>query len=277
MADARLKKLNLKLGGSLEFEYDYSGKNNVVKADYALHLHDKIEIIVLLREKVNFMVEGEVYSLSPYDALVIKPNALHHCVGSPGEPFEYVCCWLDFDCELFNPLLNLSSPLVRQKNERNLNEMRAVCDYFCGKTQTETELSSYAYVVRLIDVLCAGGAGVPVAEKNVFLQENALLSRILKDVNLNFAEIPSASALAERHFISLSTLNRLFSKFLRATPGGYLKARRLSAARGFLLSGVAISDAAERAGYSCESNFIRTFKSTFGYTPGEYKKNYEKV
>ncbi len=277
MSDTKLKKLNVKLGGSLEFEYDYSGEDNVVKADYALHLHDKIEIIVLLRENVNFMVEGEVYSLSPYDALIIKPNALHHCVGSPGEPFEYVCCWLDFDCELFNPLLNLSSPLVRQKTEQNLSEMRAVCDYLCGKTKTETELSTYAYAVRLIAVLCAGVAGVPVAEKNIFLQENALLSRVLKDINLNFAEIPSASALAERHFISLSTLNRLFSRFLRATPGGYLKARRLSAARGFLLSGAAISDAAERAGYSSKSNFIRTFKAAFGYTPGEYKKNYEKV
>lgn len=272
---SELKKLNFKLSGSFDFEYTYSGANNVVGSDYALHLHDKIEIIVLLGGAVDFMVDGEVYSLLPCDALVIKPNVLHHCVGKQGEPFEYLCFWLNFEAEPFLPLLSLDFPLVRQKNERELLEARACYDYFCHKN-VKNDLEGFSYAVRLLAALSKGGAaGAPSGER-LFSGENAVLCKILKDIHLNYTEISSAKQLAGRHFISLSTLNRLFIKLLHASPGAYLKARKLAGAKNYLLDGASPSEAAELAGLS-KSSFMRSFKARFGYTPSEYKKNYERI
>lgn len=272
-----LKKLNLKLNGAFDFEYYYSGADNLVRSDYALHLHDKIEIIILLSGCVNFMVEGEIYTLTPYDALVIKPNVLHHCVGNPGEPFEFLCGWLSFGSDVFSPLSRLNSPLVRQTDEGELASLSECCRYFCSENSAKNDLEFFSFAARTLAILGKGEAARASSGEKFFAGENAVLSKILKDINLNFAEISTAKQIAERHFISLSTLNRLFIKLLRSSPGAYLRTIKLAAAKNYLLGGADISEAAEKSGYFSESNFIRSFKAAFGYTPGEYKKNYERV
>ena len=73
------------------FEFNFSGKGSTSRGEYALHLHDKTEILVLTDGECEFFVDGKRYSLKPGDALVIKPNVLHHCVLPAGRLFEFIC------------------------------------------------------------------------------------------------------------------------------------------------------------------------------------------
>lgn len=255
------------------FEFNFSGKGSRSSGEYALHLHDKTEILVLTGGECEFFVDGRRYSLVPGDALVIKPNVLHHCVLPSGRLFEFICCWADCDVPLFRPLDCLSSPLVTP-TDTGRAEILACAEYLAFDYREGDQLKTCAFIMRLMSALAENGNGQNDPGQPSFLPEGALLADILTDVNRNYAEITSVKQLAERHFVSAATLGRLFSACLRTTPGVYLETRKLAAARTFLSEGASVTEAAERAGFSDDSNFIRLFKTRFSCTPGEYKKNY---
>ena len=255
------------------FEFNFSGKGSTSRGEYALHLHDKTEILVLTDGECEFFVDGKRYSLKPGDALVIKPNVLHHCVLPAGRLFEFICCWVDCDSPLFQPLLHLPSPLVKSGDGQA--EVLACAEYFAFGYKEDKPLKTYSFILRLLSALAERGEGQDDCGEVSFLRESRLLTDILTDVNLNYAEISSVKQLAGRHFVSAATLGRMFSACLCTTPGVYLETRRLAAARTFLSEGASVSEAAEKAGFSDQSNFIRLFKARFSCTPGEYKKNYQ--
>lgn len=256
------------------FEFNYSGKGNRSGGEYALHLHDKTEILVLTGGECEFFVDGRRYSLVPGDALVIKPNVLHHCVLPKGRLFEFICCWADCDTPMLSPLDCLPSPLVKPDDEGRA-EILDCAEYLALGYREGEQLKTYAFIMRLLSALEENGRGQSDSGQPSFLPESALLTDILTDVNRNYAEITSVKQLAARHFISAATLGRLFSTCLRTTPGVYLETRRLAAARTFLSDGASVTEAAAKAGFSDGSNFIRLFKARFSCTPGEYKKNYQ--
>ncbi len=260
--------------GNFTFEFNYSGKGSLSRGEYALHLHDKTEILVLTGGECEFFVDGRRYSLVPGDALVINPNVLHHCVLPAGRLFEFICCWTDCDCQLLKPLSCLPSPLVRPA-EGERSEILSAAEYLAFDYKEGEPLKTYSFILRLLSALSESGTGQSDPGQFSFLPESELLADILTDVNRNYAEISSVKQLAERHFISAATLGRLFSGHLRTTPGLYLETRRLAAARTFLSEGASVSEAAEKAGFSDDSNFIRLFKNRFACTPGEYKRNFQ--
>ena len=76
----KINKILINEPNNFSFEFSFSGEGNLSSGEYALHLHDKTELLVLLGGETEFYVGGRVYSLRPGDALVVKPNVLHHCV-----------------------------------------------------------------------------------------------------------------------------------------------------------------------------------------------------
>ena len=257
------------------FEFNYSGEGNLSSGKYALHLHDKTELLVLLGGETEFYVGGRVYSLRPGDALVIKPNVLHHCVLPKGRLFEFICCWADCDTPLLSPLDCLPSPLVKPDDEGRA-EILDCAEYLALGYPEGEQLKTYAFIMRLLSALEENGRGQSDSGQPSYFPESRALTEILVDVNANFSEIASVKELAARHFVSTSTLGRLFSCYLRTTPGLYLETCRLAAARTYLTEGASVSEAALKAGFSDESNFIRLFKTRFSCTPGEYRKNFQR-
>ena len=169
------------------FEFNFSGKGSTSRGEYALHLHDKTEILVLTDGECEFFVDGKRYSLKPGDALVIKPNVLHHCVLPAGRLFEFICCWVDCDSPLFQPLLHLPSPLVKSGDGQA--EVLACAEYFAFGYKEDKPLKTYSFILRLLSALAERGEGQDDCGEVSFLRDSRLLTDILTDVNLNYDEI----------------------------------------------------------------------------------------
>ena len=271
----KLNRIQVNEPNNFSFEFSFSGEGSLSSDGYALHLHDKTELLVLLDGETEFYVDGRVYSLCPGDALVVKPNVLHHCVLPKGKLFEFICCWTDCDTPLLSPIASLTSPLVKA-TEESAKEVLLCAGYLAYGYKEGEPLKAYSTVMRLLAALAETGVGQSDCGQPSYFPESRTLTEILADVNANFSEIASVKELAARHFVSTATLGRLFSCYLRTTPGLYLETCRLAAARTYLTEGASVSEAAEKAGFSDGSNFIRLFKSRFSCTPGEYRKNFQK-
>lgn len=69
-------------------------------------------------------------------------------------------------------------------------------------------------------------------------------------------------------------LARTFREHYGASPGEWLRARRLEQARERLLAGSApLSEIALAAGFSDQSHFTRAFRARFGAPPGRFRRN----
>jgi AraC family transcriptional regulator, positive regulator of tynA and feaB len=82
------------------------------------------------------------------------------------------------------------------------------------------------------------------------------------------------AAIAAAHWVSIRTVNRVFSA-TGQTVGEVVRARRLARARADVTaSDRPISEIAHRWGFSDTSHFSRTFKAHYGYSPTDYRNAY---
>jgi AraC family transcriptional regulator, positive regulator of tynA and feaB len=82
------------------------------------------------------------------------------------------------------------------------------------------------------------------------------------------------AAIAAAHWVSIRTVNRVFSA-TGQTVGEVVRARRLARARAEVTaSDRPISEIAHRWGFSDTSHFSRTFKAHYGYSPTDYRNAY---
>ncbi|MBR3997465.1 MAG: helix-turn-helix transcriptional regulator, partial [Clostridia bacterium] len=88
-------------------------------------------------------------------------------------------------------------------------------------------------------------------------------------------EIRTSTELADTFFISQSTLNRLFRKYVGLSVFQIIDARRLSHAENLLRNGSSVMDACFQSGFTDCSKFIILFKKTFGVTPLRYKRKHQ--
>lgn len=84
----------------------------------------------------------------------------------------------------------------------------------------------------------------------------------------------SIESLAKMASLSPFYYQRLFRRLVKKPVAEYIKLRRMAKATDFMLQkDKRILDIAISLGFSSHEHFSRTFKSTFGITPDEYRKN----
>ena len=236
---------------------------------FSPHMHDALEIYVLLEGDVSFMVEHKLYHLSPGDAIVTKPNEIHNCILNTTSSHKHACFWFSADNDaLLEDFLqhdpgqnNLISPAKEDK--KILQSLYKELQNFSEKGGKRYEFS---LLLRILDVF-----GRSLMQPSATQKIPEELQRILEDINCNFLSIKSLDYFTEKHFVSQSTLNRLFRSNLHTTPGLYIEAKRLAYSRLLLKKGKSVLAACMESGFSDASNYIRLFKKRFGMTPRQYR------
>ncbi len=264
------KELRVPIGGNFEMTYYCRDSNRIDNAhSFPPHVHDTLEIYILLEGDVSFMVEQSLYKLRAGDVIISKPNEVHNCILDSDSEHRHMCFWFDTSCEfLFSSFLshdfgqdNLCSP-GQEDGVKILSVCRALADI----QPEDDRMLAYSLATQLLYYigknLSNGGRSEPLPE---------LLHAILDDIQANLPSIASLSYFEEKYFISPSTLNRLFHKYLRTSPKYYLETRRLALSRLFLCRGYSVSEACEMAGFADYSNYIKLFRTRFGITPLRYR------
>lgn len=236
---------------------------------FPFHLHDRIEMYILLEGDVSFAVESSVYKLSAGDAVITKPNEMHNCILNTKSVHKHICLWFDpADAFLFDAFLthdfgknNHIVPSSKAKEELFL-----ALDALRDASQVGAVHRQFYLTLQVLDVY---RRFMSDAVEPQVLPE--VLAKILSDMDENFKTIHSVEYFTSKYFISQSTLNRLFRTYLHSSPKKYLETKRLAYSRVLLNRGKTVLDACMEAGFPDYSNYIRLFKKRFDMTPRQYQ------
>ena len=239
---------------------------------FPAHIHDCLEVYLLIEGDVSFLVEGQLYRLKSGDAILTRPNEVHNCILNSETLHHHYCFWFRSDSEFFfgdflhgkagsGHLLSPTSDEQRSEILAAAKEVHRLC------TSGAHAIAKYAATVRLLSLwhecLAISGSDSDLPKQ---------LRRILDDISENLPEIHNLSYFTEKYHVNPSQLRKLFAQYLHSTPKSYLENRRLAYSRVLLRSGRNVTEACMESGFPDLSNYIRLFRTHFGITPADYQK-----
>lgn len=116
------------------------------------------------------------------------------------------------------------------------------------------------------------------ADKRQSIEKNKVVMEALQYIRKNYCEYISLETVAEKAGVSVSYLSNVFHKYMGESYSNYLTRLRMEAAAEMLITRqeLRVADIAEQVGYISLRHFLKVFKSYYGMTPTEYRKNHEK-
>ncbi len=254
------------------------------KLDYHYHEFDKL--ILLLGGKVTYVVEGVTYFHQPWDVLLVQHNMIHRPIIDPTLPYERIVVWLDRKWlgdrsdpgealdTCFHTVQERGFHLLRTSPERRLEYMKDI-------QRLEESLRSQEFAAaRLADTLCQQlliGVNRDLLRSRTAQEEqdsyrvDPKVEEILKYIAAHLEENLTVDSLAKRFYLSRYYLMHRFKAVSGYTVHQYISQKRLLRAGELIRSGVPVMKAAEQAGFSEYSTFLRAFQNTFHMSPREFR------
>ena len=234
------------------------------------HLHRELEIFFIYRNHVSFFINNRLYHVPAGSAIISRPNDIHMCIFDRKEYYSFSCLWIDGDLDA-PALAFLCDGAAQPQVFFSQAEADIMQDCFAQlqrqrQDPTPSAFAQTAVLYRMLSLM--EKADRKVTDDPVLPQK---LQDILNDIGKNFAEIRSLGDLLDRHYISQSTLNRYFRRYLHTSAYQYLLSRKLAYAAHLLSDGAPVTEACIRAGFTDVSRFIVQFKREFSVTPGQYR------
>lgn len=254
------------------------------RLDYHYHEFDKL--ILLLGGRVTYVVEGVTYFLQPWDVLLVQHNLIHKPIIDPAVPYERVVVWLGRDWvrarsdpgEPLDGCFDLARErgfhLLRTDAERRLQYMQFI-------QHLEEALRSQEFGSRrMADTLCQQLliavnrdllADRTAQEETDSYRVDPKMEEILRYIAAHLEQPLSVEDLARQFYISRYYLMHRFKAVTGYTVHQYITQKRLLRAAEEIRSGTPVMKAAEQAGFSEYSTFLRAFQNTFHMSPREFR------
>ncbi|MBQ2733372.1 MAG: helix-turn-helix transcriptional regulator [Clostridia bacterium] len=244
---------------------------------FPMHVHTTAEIYFFMDGKIDYIVEGSVYSLRKGDVLLIRPSETHKPRIS--ESVRYERYNVNFSADMFSSL-DPEGRLLRPFFERPLGRgnlytaselgdlplermFREICE--SEEDDYAKRLSISAFLMRVLDSVYAAYLKRGSAEG----AEGGRPSEMVEYVNANLFEIESVADVAGHFYLSTSQFGRAFKEATGASPWNYIKTKRLAAAREQINDGKSASEAAASCGFNDYSAFYRSYVRRYGHAPTE--------
>ena len=253
-----------------EAEY-YFSRSSLEEAArvWPFHVHDRMEMYVLLEGDVSFAVESSLYKLTPGDVIVAKPNEMHNCILNSTSVHNHICFWFDASNEfLFGDFIShgFGEDNLIVPDEESKARLGVIYERLFEASERRDVYAQHHLMLEMLAILrpfaLSGGPSDEMPE---------LLREILADIDENFKTVQSLDYFTDNYYVSASTLNRLFKRYLHTTPKMYIESKRLAYSRKLLRRGKSVLSACMESGFPNYSNYIRLFKTRFDITPKQYR------
>ena len=190
------------------------------------HVHDTLEIYVLLEGDVSFSVESSRYELSAGDAIISKPNELHNCILNTRSVHRHLCFWFDTSSEfLFEEFLrhDFGKGNHIKPDEESKKRLSEVYDLLIEAGESG---DTHAQFYLTLEILSNLRRFIRVEEGGTFALP-AVMREIMLDIDRNIKSIKNLDYFSAKYYLSQSTLYRMFKTYLNTTPKMYLETKKL--------------------------------------------------
>lgn len=248
------------------------------------HWHDSIEIIFVLKGKVNVSVNDKRFELTEKDLFLINANDIH-----------------SIQLEEENLLLAVQVPIPALKeNIKNVESYTFTCQSFLYDENHQVEFNELrSLLAQMMWVVNKEGEGFELQIKSLYFQliylliknfkeeqekENKISSqkhierllRITSYVKDNFRQPITLNELSQNEFLSVHYLSKFIQKHLGMAFSKYVDSIRLDhAVKDIVFTDIPLTQIALDNGFASVKAFNRAFKDFYHQTPSEYRRAVE--
>ena len=288
--NVNLEDISIEKMYSFPFEVSFSEIRKLSKGYVKLHWHDELQISIVTKGSVEFIVGEKSYVLKNGQAIFINTQRIHMAKSVGDEDCIYHS--INFDARL---LKMFPGSIIEQKyiepvlTADNLNSIE-----FYGNSQWEKDILGHIGDIINADVIKQKGyeLKIYISLLNFWLllveNENDIFSKktepkpineqrikdVLSFIHNNYGKKITLQDIADSVFVSKGECCRFFKKSLKMSPYDYLINYRINESMKLLKSSSnSILDIAENVGFNNVSHYIQIFKKKTGLTPHEYRNS----
>lgn len=253
---------------------------DTLKQDFEYHYHDFDKIIIFIKGKVTYRIEGCAYQLNPYDIIMVRHNDIHKPDIDPSDPYERIIVYLSpgfldaYRCEnydlsaCFQKSKEFHSHVLRihSMEKSSLYITLSNLEYACTHDGYANDL--YCQAVFLEFMIQLNRASL--TSQVIYLPPATGDQRILKImdyINEHLTDQMTVDAIAEACYISRYHLMHLFKEETGYTLFDYITEKRLLMARDLLKTKRSVTEVCYGCGFKNYSTFSRAYKKHFGISP----------
>lgn len=256
------------------------------------HCHDFIEIVIILKGKGHFLINGTEIPITEGNVLLLNPGTYHKSIPAPSHTLTE--CYLAFtDVEFINTPKNFFPLFHGQKilgklPEKAKKEIFQLCSAMNQESQSRNTGRYFmlkAYLIQVLCLLLRFDQQEELSDEHhmkgyEFKSPNKtyVVQQIMKYMESHYREKISLDQIAENMYLSPFYISKLFKSETGDTPINYLISLRMEKAKELLDRNPALSiqEAAAQVGYEDAYHFSKLFKKYFGLSPMYYKARIEK-
>ena len=270
--------------GYLVENYHYFHLRDTAGAERDFHFHEFDKLVLLLSGRVDYALESIVYTLRPWDILLVRHHTIHKALVDKSVPYERIILYLDrkyfdrlmpqarlFAC--FDRADERAEYLLSPDDEQRaqLGEVLAGIEKSLHAADFGAQAMCDSYLVQLLVLLGRLSANTEAVLSGEG-QYDEKIAAVLSYISENLTEGLSVDELAESVHISRYHFMRLFKAQTGTSVHAYVRQRRLMHAAHLIREGMSAARAAEESGFADYSAFHRAFTAAFGVSPGKLKK-----
>lgn len=266
MANQPILNENLTSFGSIPFQMVHPEEFFDVEKTVCdgAHIHGCYEIYVNLSGDLSFLQGHNIYEIRPGDVIFSRPGEVHYCIYHKSTMHHHYCLWFGGE-----------GPLLRYLDSKRLpthirpDDLAQLWSLLAKLEECREPYLRNAYFIEFLAFL--GGESSKQSAR--FTPSGGKLGEILAYLESSFQDEIKISEIATRFFISESSLNRMFRRYVGMSLYQFVEAKRLARAQQLLRSDYSVTEACFQSGFTDCSRFIQKFKQKFGTTPHKYKKS----
>lgn len=242
-----------------------------------LHSHNHYEIYFLVKGERSFFLSNKMYNLKGPVIIIIPPYVMHKTEGGPYERYNtYVTdTYLNaFESStLNNKSLEILIP-TKEEKEYLIDVLEKITNL--GDTIHKNELINtlFSYYIYLLEKVKKENYNPFTTPEN---KKHSLVTlKVIAYLNEHYKEKITLDEIANKFFVSKSTLNYNFKNTIGGTPMDYLLNLRITSAKKMLLeTKKSIHQISDECGFSSPNYFCLIFKKRESVSPATYRKMYE--
>ena len=256
------------------------------------HCHDFIEIVIILKGKGHFLINGTDIPITEGNVLLLNPGTYHKSIPLPSHTLTE--CYLAFtDVEFINTPKNFFPLFHGQKilgklPEKAKKEIFQLCSAMNQESlsrNTGRYFMLKAYLIQVLCLLLRFDQQEELSDEHhmkgyEFKSPNKtyVVQQIMKYMESHYREKISLDQIAENMYLSPFYISKLFKSETGDTPINYLISLRMEKAKELLdrNPSLSIQQTAAQVGYEDAYHFSKLFKKYFGLSPMYYKARIEK-
>ncbi len=237
------------------------------------HIHNDIEIFVLLEGNGVFAIENERYNLTN-SCIIVIPAGTYHYYEKLDEGFRAnAVINLEKNTLKKMGLYEIVSNLIATGPVFDTSSSPSICALLTkplAKINALGEEKTSLYFSCIIQQFLLELGSENFSARQEKIAQSEITQQVVRYINDNLDKPLSLKYIEKGLFLSRSYISHKFLSDMRIGVMAYVKAKRIAQAKILMQNGVKPTDVFAQVGFNDYTTFFRAFKRDTGATPSEF-------